>query len=67
MKFEKKLKKLVDKNKLSTKTGTKLYNAHIYEILELSWALRVALDRYDMDRVNRAEEILAKYEDHVNG
>ena len=63
MKFKKVLKKLFDKNKFSAKTGTKLYNAHMYEILELTWALRVALDRYDLDRVNKAEEILAKYED----
>lgn len=63
MKFEKKLNKLVGEKKVTLKAGKKLYRAYSMEVMELTWALRVALDRYDLDIVNKAEEILAKYED----
>lgn len=63
MKFEQKLNKLIDKKKLTAKDGRKLYRLYSNDVMELQWALRVALDRYDWTRVNKAEEILAKYED----
>jgi hypothetical protein len=56
--FPIKLKKL----DMNAAKKQKILEWYLNDAIELRWALRVALDRYNMGDVNKAEKILAKYE-----
>jgi hypothetical protein len=51
------------KLELKRKTEEKIIGWYLDEITELRWALRIALDRYDMADLDKAEAILAKYDE----
>lgn len=57
--------KKINKLKIKGKQRDKIVGWYLDEITELRWALRVALDRYRMEDLDKAEAILAKYEDIV--
>ena len=55
--------KKINKLKIKGKQRDKIVGWYLDEITELRWALRVSLDRYRMEDLDKAEAILAKYED----
>jgi hypothetical protein len=61
--FSQKLFKLQENGTLKKKTVDKIHGWYLDEVTELRWALRVALDRYDMADLDKAEAILAKYDE----
>jgi hypothetical protein len=50
---------------LKSKKREKIIGWYLDEVVELRWALRIALDRYDMADLDKAEAILAKYDEFI--
>jgi hypothetical protein len=50
---------------LKSKKREKIIGWYLDEVVELRWALRIALDRYDMADIDKAERILAKYDEFI--
>jgi hypothetical protein len=50
---------------LKRKKREKIIGWYLDEVVELRWALRIALDRYDMADLDKAEAILAKYDEFI--
>ena len=50
---------------LKSKKREKIIGWYLDEVVELRWALRIALDRYDMADLDKAERILAKYDEFI--
>lgn len=53
----------LEKLNLKPKQIAKITDWYLDDVTELRWALRVALDRYRLDDLDRAEKVLAKYEE----
>jgi hypothetical protein len=50
---------------LKRKKREKIIGWYLDEVVELRWALRIALDRYDTADLDKAERILAKYDEII--
>jgi len=55
----------IGKLDLKRKDREKIIGWYLDEVVELRWALRIALDRYDIADLDKAERILAKYDELI--